>query len=107
MMSNIRVLGQLEQPDVAVPLRPVEPSEVVRKIIARYTSVSADSCKEITWWTKPTEFGIVYSDSSAVEHIVTNLVDNAVRFASMHIEVKNPSHFFIRVWDDGPGIAPL
>ena len=39
---------------------------------------------------------------------MTNLVDNAVRFATGHVEIrltKNPTHFFIRVWDDGPGIA--
>jgi len=31
-----------------------------------------------------------------------------VRHASTQVEVKlskNPSHFFVRVWDDGPGIA--
>ncbi len=61
------------------------------------------------WWAEPDEFGLVYSDGSVVEHIVTNLIDNATRFATTHIEVKlsrNPSHFFVRVWDDGPGIAP-
>ena len=50
----------------------------------------------------------MYSDSSVIEHIVVNLVDNAVRYAANQVEVrlsKNPSHFFIRVWDDGPGIA--
>ena len=109
MLSNIQVLVELEAPDTLARLEPIEPSEVVRKIIDRYTPVTAQSQKEITWWAEPTEFGIVYSDSSAIEHIVTNLVDNAVRFASFHIEVKltkNPTHFFIRVWDDGLGIAP-
>ena len=108
MMSNIRVLVQLEAPDAPVSLRPVEPSQVLRRTIDRYSSVASDSGKEITWWAEPAEFGIVYSDSSALEHIATNLIDNAVRFADTHIEVKitkNPSHFFIRVWDDGPGIA--
>ena len=109
MLSNIQVLVQLEAPDIPARLEPVEPSEVVRKIVDRYITVAAESQKEITWWAEPTEFGIVYSDSSAIEHIVTNLVDNAVRFASSHIEVKltkNPTHFFIRALDDGPGIAP-
>lgn len=62
----------------------------------------------MTWWSEPAEFGIVYSDSSAIEHIVTNLVDNGMRFATARVEVsisKNPTHFFVRVWDDGPGIA--
>lgn len=107
MMANIQVLVQLEAPDASVQLQPVEPSEVVRNIIDRYTSVASETHKEITWWADPAEFGIVYSDSSAIEHIVTNVVDNAVRFATAHVEVKltkNPTHFFIRVWDDGDGI---
>ena len=109
MMSNIQVLVQLESPNGSIGRQPVEPSEVIRKIVDRYTSVAEQANKEITWWCEPSEFGIVYSDGSAIEHIVTNLVDNAVRYATSHIEVKltrNPSHFFVRVWDDGPGIAP-
>jgi len=108
MISNIRVLVQLEAPETQPRSEPVEPSQVVRKIIDRYTAVAAESNKEITWWSEPTEFGIVYCDSSAIEHIVVNLVDNAVRHSCTHVEVKlskNPSHFFIRVWDDGPGIS--
>ena len=86
----------------------VEPSQVIRKIVDRYMPVAVESNKDISWWSEPPEFGIVYSDSSAIEHIVVNLVDNAVRYASSQVEVKlskNPSHFFIRVWDDGPGVA--
>lgn len=108
MMSNIRVLVQLEAPEELVHFQPVEPSEVVRRIVDRYTSVAQESRKDITWWSEPSEFGLVYSDSSAIEHIVTNLVDNATRFAAAQVEVRltrNPTHFFIRVWDDGPGIA--
>ena len=108
MLSNIQVLVQLESPDAAVTYQPVEPSEIVRNIIDRYTSVATESEKELTWWAEPDEFGLVYADSSSIEHIVTNLVDNAVRLATAQVEVKitkNPSHFFIRVWDDGPGIA--
>jgi two-component system heavy metal sensor histidine kinase CusS len=109
MLSNIQVLVQLESPEEPARLQPVEPSELIRRIVDRYTSLAAEANKEITWWSEPSEFGIVYSDSAAIEHIVTNLVDNAVRFATSQVEVKltkNPSHFFIRVWDDGPGVAP-
>ena len=108
MMSNIQVLVQLEAPPAPADVRPIEPSEVVRRIVDRYTSLASEGGKEITWWAEPTEFGIVMSNSSAVEHIVANLVDNAVRFATTHVEIKltkNPTHYFIRVWDDGPGVA--
>lgn len=109
MMSNIQVLIQLESPDIEDALQPVEPTEVVRRIADLYTAVAAEAGKEITWWSEPAEMGLVYANSNAIEHIVTNLVDNAVRYADTHVEVKltnNPSHFFVRVWDDGPGIGP-
>ena len=108
MMANIRVLVQLEAPDGPMQFQPIEPGQVVRRIVDRYTPIATDLGKQIVWWTEPTEFGLVYSDSSAIEHIVTNLVDNAMRFANSQVEVrlsKNPTHFFIRVWDDGEGVS--
>jgi signal transduction histidine kinase len=108
MMANIRVLVQLEAPDEPMQFQPVEPGQMVRRIVDRYTPIATDLGKQIVWWAEPTEFGLVYSDSSAIEHIVTNLVDNAMRFANSQVEVrlsKNPTHFFIRVWDDGEGVS--
>ena len=108
MMSNIRVLIQLEAPDASFEPQPVEVSEVVRRIIDRYNPVAAEASKSITWWADPPDFGIVYSDSAAIEHIVTNLVDNAIRFAHAQVEVgltREDSSFSIHVWDDGAGVA--
>lgn len=108
MMANIRVLVQLEAPEAPVEPQPVEPGQVVRRIVDRYTPIATDAGKQIVWWAEPSEFGLVYSDSSAIEHVITNLVDNAMRFAKSQVEVrltKNPTHFFIRVWDDGDGVS--
>ena len=107
MMSNIRVLIQLEAPDASFSPQPVEAAAVVRRIVDRYIPVASDAKKSITWWAEPSEFGIVYSDSAAIEHIVTNLVDNAIRFADSQVEVglsRDDGRFFVRVWDDGPGV---
>lgn len=107
MMSNIRVLIQLEAPDASFSPQPVEAAAVVRRIVDRYIPVASDAKKSITWWADPPEFGIVYSDSAAIEHIVTNLVDNAIRFADSQVEVglsRDDGRFFVRVWDDGPGV---
>ena len=109
MLSNIQVLVQLEAPISAPMTGPVEPSEVVRRIADRYTPVAAESGKELTWWAEPTDFGMVSSDSHAIEHIVANLVDNAVTHATHHVEVslsRDNDTFNVSVWDDGPGIAP-
>ncbi len=109
MLSNIQVLVQLQAPGAAPAAAPVEPSEVVRRIADRYTPVAAEADKEITWWAEPADFGMVASDSHAIEHIVTNLVDNAVSHASNSVQVslsKDNAQFYVTVWDDGPGIAP-
>ena len=50
---------------------------------------------------------LVRIDPDQIQRVVVNLVDNAVRFATRHVELRitnNPTQFFIRVWDDGPGI---
>ena len=108
MMSNIQVLIELETPNTGETLHAVEPAEVVRRIVDRYSLVAADAHKQVVWWSEPTDFGIVYCDSSAIEHIVTNLVDNTVRYAEAYVEIgltRDEDNFYIRVWDDGPGIA--
>jgi len=109
MMSNIQVMVQLEAPNAPNKIQPVEPTELIRRIVDRYSQLAAEAHKEITWWSEPAEFGLIYCDGSAIEHIVTNLVDNTVRFATGHVEIKltkNLTDFFVRVWDDGPGIPP-
>ena len=108
MLSNIQVLVYLESPEPPLPTGPVEPAEVVRRIADRYFPVAAEASKELTWWADPTDFGIVSSDSHAIEHIVANLVDNAVTHAVGNVEIslsKDDTHFYVQVWDDGPGIA--
>jgi len=107
MMSNVQVLIEMETPSEDLVLEPVEPLEIVRRIVDRYTFAAADGKKEITWWSDPDDFGIVYCGASAIEHIITNVVDNAVRFADKRIEIKlvrEGTEFSIHVWDDGFGI---
>ena len=107
MISNVRVLVDLEDTDHLPRRDPVDPAQIVRNVVDRYRGLAADGGAELTWWCDPAEFGLVYSDASAIDHVVTNLVDNAVRFAESHVEVsltRDASQFFIRVWDDGAGI---
>ena len=107
MISNVRVLVELEDADHSPRRDPVDPAQVVRNVVDRYRGLAADGGAQLTWWCDPAEFGLVYSDASAIDHIVTNLIDNAVRFAESQVEVsltRDPSRFFIRVWDDGAGM---
>lgn len=109
MLSNIQALVRLESPGGPLPAAPVEPAAVVRRIADRYVPVAAELGKAVTWWAEPAEFGMVSSDAHAIEHIVANLVDNAVIHAAANVEVslyKDAAQFYVSVWDDGPGIPP-
>ncbi len=107
MLSNIQVLVQSEAPGESLEMAPVEPAEVVRRIVDRYTPVALENAREISWWAEPQDFGMVSSNSHAIEHIVANLIDNAVTHSGSHVEVsltRDSSTFYVKVWDDGPGI---
>lgn len=107
MLENVRVLVELEDPNAKSMMEPVDPAGIVRNIADRYFALAREQGIDLSWWAEPQEFGLVYGDAAAIDHIVTNLVDNAMKFASNNIEVRvtrNPTHYYIRVWDDGAGI---
>lgn len=107
MLENVRVLVELEDPNAKSVMEPVDPAGIVRNISDRYFALAKEQGIDFSWWAEPQEFGLVYGDAAAIDHIVTNLVDNAMKFACKNIEVRvtrNPTHYYIRVWDDGKGI---
>ncbi len=107
MLDNVRVLVELEDPGAKSVMEPVDPAGIVRNIADRYFALAAEQGIDLSWWAEPQEFGLVYGDAAAIDHIVTNLVDNSMKFACKSIEVRvtrNPTHYYIRVWDDGSGI---
>lgn len=52
---------------------------------------------------------ILHADGHFVERAITNLLNNAVKFAQQRIvltTLEEPNHIIIYVEDDGPGVAP-
>ena len=107
MLDNVRVLVELEDPDAKSVMEPVDPAAIIRNIADRYFALAGEQGIDLSWWAEPQEFGLVYGDAAALDHIITNLVDNSSKFATSSIEIRltrNPTHYYIRVWDDGKGI---
>jgi signal transduction histidine kinase len=108
MIENVRVLVDLEDSDAAPAVEPVDAAAIVRNVSDRYTPIAKERGLDLVWWCEPSEFGLVYGDGSALDHVITNLVDNATKFAEGHIEIgltRTASSYLVRVWDDGNGIA--
>lgn len=108
MIENVRVLVDLEDEDAQPAVEPVDAAAIVRNVSDRYTPIARERGLELVWWCEPSEFGLVYGDGSALDHVITNLVDNAAKFAEGHIEIRltrSEESYLVRVWDDGVGIA--
>jgi signal transduction histidine kinase len=108
MIENVRVLVDLEDETAAPAIEPVDAAAIVRNVTDRYTPIARERGLELVWWCEPSEFGLVYGDGSALDHVITNLVDNAAKFAEGHVEIRltrTDNTYLVRVWDDGIGIA--
>ena len=108
MIENVRVLVDLEDDTAAPAVDPVDAAAIIRNVSDRYTPIARERGLELVWWSDPSEFGLIYGDGSALDHVITNLVDNAAKFAQGHVEIqltRTDSDFLVRVWDDGAGIA--
>jgi len=108
MVENVRVLVDLEDNNGEPAVEPVDAAAIVRNVSDRYTPIARERGLDLVWWCEPTEFGLVYGDGSALDHVITNLVDNATKFAVGHIEIgltRTDDSYLVRVWDDGTGIA--
>ena len=108
MIENVRVLVDLEDDTAAPAIEPVDAAAIVRNVSDRYTPIARERGLDLVWWCEPSEFGLIYGDGSALDHVITNLVDNAAKFAEGHVEIRltrTESEFLVRVWDDGEGIA--
>jgi len=108
MIENVRVLVDLEDADARPAVEPVDVAAIVRNVADRYVPIARERGIELVWWCEPVDFGLVYGDGSALDHIITNLVDNATKYAEEHVEIRlerDGSLFTVIVWDDGVGIS--
>lgn len=108
MIENVRVLVDLEDDTAAPAVDPVDAAAIIRNVSDRYTPIARERGLELVWWSDPSDFGLIYGDGSALDHVITNLVDNAAKFAQGHVEIqltRTDSDFLVKVWDDGSGIA--
>jgi signal transduction histidine kinase len=102
LVNDLLVLASL---DGQVPLRrrPVELDGVVADCTRR--SVPDGVCLR----AGPSKRAVVLGDEAQIERMLTNLVDNALRYARTTVEVGltvEDGEAVIAVEDDGPGVAP-
>ncbi|HEX9696962.1 MAG TPA: ATP-binding protein [Actinomycetota bacterium] len=88
-----------------------DPVDVARVVGRAVTTVSgmADR-RRITVSVPPGDLGL-YGDATALEHVVSNLLENAIKYTPDQtnigvLVVERPTEVRFSVTDEGPGIAP-
>jgi signal transduction histidine kinase len=101
LVDDLLVLARLEDGAVRPPVEAVDLAHVADKIVARIVA-------DVSLRREGDDEVIVHADVDAVQRVVANLVDNAVRYAAttVTVDVRDGAGggAVVSVADDGPGI---
>jgi signal transduction histidine kinase len=101
LVDDLLLLARSDAGTISIEKMPVDLEEVVRESVASVETpaipITADSVEPVQ----------VLGQAALLEHVVTNLLDNAGRYAESSIDVSlhaNSTNAILTVDDDGPGI---
>jgi two-component system sensor histidine kinase KdpD len=89
-------------------LSPTSPAALVAGGLDRVRGLLGDRCIEVA---VPPDLPMVEVDAPAIERVLANLLDNALKYAPANSHISVSAHVAngaleVRVDDDGPGIPP-
>jgi len=109
LVDDLLELSRLESKGVTFRLQPVDLGELCRALVARQQPRAERAGVELTCSAEPD--AVVLADPDRVEQVLTNLVDNALKFTPeggrIHVQVgRQGSEVWVSVADTGRGIPP-
>tara|TARA_Y100000996_G_scaffold149684_2_gene115247 strand:+ start:1231 stop:2574 length:1344 start_codon:yes stop_codon:yes gene_type:complete len=109
MVSSLLDLTRIEYGELKLNFQNINLNEFIENFILSISNLSKK--KNINIQYKPTHIGDINADPQAIERILNNLVDNAIKYSKEDSEViissSNDSGDYIKVMveDNGPGIS--
>jgi two-component system phosphate regulon sensor histidine kinase PhoR len=110
IVDDLLSLSRAEAPDGQVELEAVDVPEVVREVVQDLEPQAQESGLELTVGEMP-EVPPIRTSRRALDHILVNLVDNALKYTPEGGRVRvtvqaEGSRVVLAVHDTGPGISP-
>jgi two-component system phosphate regulon sensor histidine kinase PhoR len=108
LLEDVLELSRIEARELRLALEPLDPGPAAQTVLAMFAHQAER--KHISLRVDvPANLGRVVADRSAFEHVLSNLIDNAVKYcptgAAVTVRaVPEPSMVRISVVDTGPGI---
>ncbi|MDW8368590.1 MAG: ATP-binding protein, partial [Abditibacteriales bacterium] len=102
-------LSRAESPDWAPRLEPVDVGATARTVVDELRDRAAEHGVRLSVEIEAPEGPRAQADATSLEHVLTNLVDNAIRHTrpGTHVRVRartDAGAVLVEVADDGPGI---
>ena len=109
LVEDLLDLSRIESQKYSLNPEPLDVEEVFSQVVSLFRERAARRNVHLKYEVSP-GLSEVWSDPHALEHILTNLVDNAVKYAGEGAEVRlraseDERGVRIFVQDNGPGIA--
>ena len=109
LIEDVMVLARLDSAEFGVVAEPVDLAAHVAEVVSRHAGSAADSGIALHTRLDPT--GVRSVDPDRVAQILTNLIENALRYTPAEGSVSvllssRPAGVEIAVRDTGPGIEP-
>lgn len=108
LVNQLLDFRKIENDMILIKLKKYNLTEIVQKVVNQYTNDQINENVVVTFDAEKQYEGIV--DAEAVFKIVSNLISNALKFATTEVRIEMwtaEQDIFISVEDDGPGIDEL
>lgn len=107
LLTDLLDVSRLEAGRLELRRQPVDIAEIARKVTARLEHETTDHEIRLT---APARLPSVSGDPGKIEQVITNLVENAIKYADpgpIVVEAgRDDGGVVVRVSDEGPGIDP-
>jgi Signal transduction histidine kinase len=109
LISDISELSMIESGNISIEKNHIRLSNIVEEVFATFLSHAAE--RDVTLHNHVAAEARVLADPGRLEQMITNLVDNAIKFniagGSVYVSLDEmPGSSLIRVTDTGEGIMP-
>tara|TARA_Y100000768_G_scaffold190836_1_gene143022 strand:+ start:1587 stop:2930 length:1344 start_codon:yes stop_codon:yes gene_type:complete len=109
MVSSLLDLTRIEYGELKLNFQNINLNEFIENFILSISNLSKK--KNINIQYKPTHIGDINADPQAIERILNNLIDNAIKYSKEDSEIlisssnDSDDHIKVMVEDNGPGIS--
>ncbi len=106
LTNKILTISKLEQQKLEMHKEELELEPIIGKLIDKFTA----KAEKPVHFIKDVQIKVIYADEEFLEEILSNLIDNAIKYSKESVEItlsstSNERYTILKVHDNGVGIS--